>query len=106
MDEKPLPEHQKRKHPITCRLTDEELSRIDFGKPQGTSRGEWIRTKALSRKIPRAIPEINRKAWAELSRVASNLNQLTRFLNQGNGNLSATLIEVATLRKKLLGLTE
>ena len=102
----PKPESEKRRHQINCRVTDSELIRIDAGRPSGMSRGEWIRTKALKRNLPRVIPEVNREAWADLARVAGNLNQMARHLNQGNGDLAAALDEVARLRKKLIGVME
>lgn len=73
---KPVPDEDKRKHAVTCRLTDAELVRVDRLRGNMTA-GEWIRTAALGRP-PRIVPELNRSAWLELSRAASNLNQLAR----------------------------
>lgn len=77
------PENEKRKHAVTCRLTDEEAERVDRIRGAIT-RGEWLRRAALS-KPPRTIPELNRQAWLELSRLAGNLNQLARAVNEGRG---------------------
>ena len=108
----PKPESELRRHPITCRVTDAELIQIDAGRPDGMSRGEWIRTKALKRKLPRAIPEINRKAWADLARSLGNLNQIAKHLNQGGGDLPGAVdqvkqirAEVQNLRSDLLGVS-
>jgi hypothetical protein len=34
-------------------------------------------------KPPRIVPTVNKVAWADLSRVAGNLNQMNRALNEG-----------------------
>lgn len=107
----PKPESELRKHPITCRLTDQELEQVDQGKPQGMSRGEWIRTKALKRKLPRSIPEMNRQAYAELARLAANLNQYMRAVNQGEvpdqePDLFSIYEAVNALRRQIIGVAE
>lgn len=94
---KKLSEHEKRKHQINCRVTDAELKKINSGKPPGVTPGEWMRKKALDRKLPRTIPELNREAWADLARALGNLNQITKHLNQGNGNLSVAIAQVEQL---------
>ncbi len=104
----PKPEAELRKHPVTCRLTDKELEILDQGKPEKMTRGAWLRTKALKRKLPRTIPEINREAYANLSRLASNLNQYVRAVNQGRANgqifdLKIMYSEVQKLRTELIG---
>jgi hypothetical protein len=105
----PKPESELRKHPVTCRLTDIELKQLDQGKPDGMSRGEWLRTKALKRKLPRAMPEVNREAYVELARLTANLNQYMRAVNQnrvpepGPGlDLSSIYEAVQQLRRELI----
>lgn len=78
---KKLAESEKKKHQINCRVTDTELKIID-SRRGGIKKTEWLTRTAL-KKPPVIIPEINQKAWSELSRVASNLNQLTRAINKG-----------------------
>jgi hypothetical protein len=34
-------------------------------------------------KPPRIVPTVNKVAWADLSRAAGNLNQITRAINEG-----------------------
>jgi hypothetical protein len=80
---KPKPISELRRHPITCRLNDAELVRLDQGRPDKTTRGEWLRAKALKRDLPRAIPTLNRQAWTMLSTAVANLNQLAKSVNQG-----------------------
>lgn len=71
----------QRRHAVSCRLTDAELSRLDKLRGE-VSRGEWLRLAAMS-KPPRIVPTVNKVAWADLSRVAGNLNQLNRAINEG-----------------------
>ena len=56
---------------------------------------------------PSRIPEINRQAWSELSRVAANLNQYQRAINEGRAggpiDLSDLRASVDALRNELLG---
>jgi hypothetical protein len=45
---------------------------------------EWLRTAALSRRLPRPpVAAINRAQYVELARLSANLNQLTRLANEG-----------------------
>ena len=99
---KPKPESELRRHAITCRVTDIELEKIDSARPAGISRGEWIRTSALKRRLPRPIPEINLKVWADLARALANLNQLAKAANVGFCNVDTQLLnEIKELIKKL-----
>ncbi|MGD9710263.1 MAG: hypothetical protein AB7U65_10630, partial [Halothiobacillaceae bacterium] len=95
----PKPAHALRRHAITCRLTDAELVRLDEGRPAGMTRGEWLRTRALKRRLLRAIPEVNREAWADLARVSGNLNQYMRAINEGRANQPAVDVDLAELRR-------
>ncbi|MFQ2462479.1 plasmid mobilization protein [Aeromonas caviae] len=98
---KSLPDDQKRKHGITCRLTDDELAHVDRLRGQMTA-GEWIRTAALSQP-PRIVPEINIAAWQELARAAANLNQLARLAHQQALGLPELSAGLAAFRVALLG---
>lgn len=72
---------ENRTHTISTRLNDAELQELDAKCAQcHMQRGEFLRTAALH-KLPDHIPEINREQWVELSRSASNLNQLAYHLN-------------------------
>lgn len=98
---KELPEHEKRKHPITCRLTDAELSLANQRRGALTC-GEWMRRGALA-SIPPTIPALNREAWIELARLSSNLNQIAKRLNQtGKMEVSKVKEEVEALRRAIL----
>jgi hypothetical protein len=78
---KPKPPSEQRRHPVSCRLTDAELARLDARRGQ-VSRGEWLRVSGLG-KPPRIVPEINKVAWSGLARAAGNLNQISRAINEG-----------------------
>jgi hypothetical protein len=72
---------------------------------------QWLRQAALSRRLPPPpVPAINREEYAELARLAANLNQLAKAGNEGrnvvlNDGLVLTLtVEVNRLRLGLLGM--
>jgi len=44
----------------------------------------FIRHAALGRRIVATVPPINLTAWADLARLASNLNQITKAMHGGN----------------------
>lgn len=101
-------------HSVSCRLTDAELAILDERRGK-VSRGEWLRRAALA-EPPRIVPEINKQAWSELSRTASNLNQMTRALNEGRWNpgdqkeakraLQLLWDQLKAVRAQLIGLEE
>jgi hypothetical protein len=46
------------------------------------SPAQWLRTTALFRRLPTPpIPPINREQYAELARLAGNINQLSHHIN-------------------------
>lgn len=80
----PLPADERRTHCVSVRLNARELQLLDERRARvGMQRGEYLRVAALKR-IPRSIPEINRRAYSELARAAANLNQIARHLNAGD----------------------
>lgn len=71
---------------------------------------QWLREAALTRRLPAPpVAAINREQYAELGRLAANLNQLTRLANEGqrvtiaNDLLGRLRYEVSRLRLGLLG---
>ena len=105
---KPLDAVVKREHCVSVRLNADELSRLDEQRaPVNMQRGEYLRAAALHR-LPPTIPSVNRDAWVELSRLASNVNQLARAANEGRADLpDVDLVElyrmVGDLRLSLIG---
>ena len=100
---KPKPAGEKRGTSVTGRLTPAELAQLDAGRG-ALPRGEWLRTLALARQLPRAIPEINLEAYGALARSAANLNQLARRANAVDRLAIAGLAAMlATFRAALLG---
>lgn len=87
---------ENRTHTISTRLNDVELRELDQKCAElNMQRGEFLRTAALH-KLPDQIPQINRDQWVELSRTASNLNQLAHHLNS-----SEIAPEISEVRKLL-----
>ena len=63
----------------------------------GLSVSQWLRQVALSRYVPRPlVPELNRKAYAELAKLAGNLNQLARVASAAEGRV---LVPMALLKE-------
>lgn len=83
---------------IMVRVTPYERERI---RAMAGDRGaaELMRSLVLNRKprLPLSVPELNQSAWIELSRVASNLNQLAHHMNTG-GTASAPDLQQALAR--------
>lgn len=99
---KPLPATEKRNRCVSVRLNDSELAALD-AKRGPYQRGEWFRMAALHR-LPPMIPEVNRQAWVELSRSASNLNQIAKKLNEGDqADIEQIRKELAAFRAALIG---
>lgn len=102
---RPKLDGEKRTHQANCRLTDDEW--LELQRRRGAlAPAEALRVLALSRQLPRAIPEINLQAYNALARAAGNLNQLARRANASDqldlAELSATL---AVFRAALLGVS-
>lgn len=75
------------------------------------SPAQWLREAALTRRLPSPpVAEANRAQYAELGKLAVNLNQLAHQANAGlpvavSGDLlRETLTEISRLRLQLIGL--
>jgi len=90
------------------KLEWEELQKK--GKIMGMSPAQWLRTASLQRRLPQApVPEINRQTYANLMRLAVNLNQIARAVNAGQSNAPINLLleirrEVNKLQHQIIGL--
>lgn len=93
---------RKRTHCVSVRMNAAEINDLD-GKRGRIPRGEWLRL-ASEDKLSPIIPAINCEAWVQLSRSASNLNQLSRKLNSDEDvDVSELRQALADFRLKLLG---
>lgn len=77
----------------------------------GFTPAQWLREAALTRSLPSPpISAINREHYADLARLAANLNQLSHAVHEGkNVIVSSALLEkiaaeVKKLRLSLLGM--
>jgi len=114
----PRPEKELRQHQFGVYFTSAERDRLISlavpGDPSllsdlGIRRhvAAHMRKAALG-ELPSSVPAINREAWAELARVAANLNQHQRSINEGRAtpgpvDLSELRASVDALRNELLG---
>src|SRR5260364_277936 len=71
---------------------------------------QWLREAALSRRLPSPpVPPVNRERYAELARLAANLNQIAHRANAGYAVTVADVFlrqlmeEVSRLRLALIG---
>ncbi|CCD30117.1 auxiliary mobilization protein C [Candidatus Glomeribacter gigasporarum BEG34] len=71
---------------------------------------QWLREAALSRRLPSPpVPPVNRERYAELARLAANLNQIAHRANEGYAVTVADVFlrqlmeEVSRLRLALIG---
>lgn len=99
----PKPE-QKRNKRVSVYLSDTEYAELMRRVPHAEI-CDYIRAQVFAGKTPYrvAIPEINLKAYSEMGRVASNINQIARKLNAADIiDLSQLQAEVDALRLALI----
>jgi hypothetical protein len=110
-----LPDDQRRTAAtLNVRLNEHELKVVEQkAELAGISPTEWARQAALERDPPprRIIPELNREAWLELSKLTATLNgKLWHFQALTESDLSASFEAVRrqleTVRNQLLGNTK
>ena len=100
----------KKRRPRDLWMTDGEWAFVTAAAEQAGLPTRTYSRRVLLRRHIRSIPEINREAWTELSRLAGNLNQIAHFLNAGGALADATVAiavadltgQVAALRMDLL----
>jgi hypothetical protein len=105
-----LAESDRRRHKVMTRVNDAELAEIDARRGL-YDRGEFLRMSLFGMKQSRPrptiiIPALNQTAWLVLSRSASNLNQLSRHLNEAGlqvADLPQIIIMLTQYRDALIG---
>lgn len=88
----------KRDYSINVSFNQSELSSIKTrALKHGVPLAVFIRQTSLDavENLPIQVPEINTKRWIELSRSASNLNQIARSLNAHES------VDIDTIKKAL-----
>jgi len=99
-----------RTHQINVRLTEAEHSILcERAKQNGKRPADFLRTAALTRRLPSPpVPEVNRLEYARLARLAANLNQAMKAINEGrissieNVDFAELQSEVSRLRLALI----
>lgn len=93
----PIPAEQKRGKRISVYLTGAEYAELLSRVKSKDDLAPYIRAQAFAGKTPVAVevPAINLRVYAELARVASNLNQISRKLN------AADIVDVSQLQTEL-----
>lgn len=121
----PLPADQIRRHVIGVYLSDIERRNLEaLAIPGGTiglsdlairrRLAAHLRNSGLGTYQPTTslVPAINQEAWSSLARVAANLNQYQKAINEGRATgyppeaLEGLADQVQKLRAELLGVTE
>ncbi len=78
----PKPENELRTVRLSVFMTEAEADEIERrAKLVGMRTPAYLREAGLDR-LPPTVPELNREAWTQLARAASNLNQIARNLNR------------------------
>lgn len=110
-----IPKEKLRQKTIGVRVNQQEWDTLKQKSQElGISPASFLRDTALKKRLPSPLaPELNRKAYAHLIHLASNINQLTRAVNSGNNELKQQYLRIFEELKKaisqaqsqLLGLT-
>jgi hypothetical protein len=97
---------------VDCYFSPDERSHLQAKASQvGLGLSAFIREAALGKPI-KALPAVNAERWGELARVAANLNQIARHLNEGRAHgvdaslISELLAQVQALRQELIGVAQ
>lgn len=94
-----LPDHERRQFQVNVSLTRAEVELLDARRGR-ISRTAYLRGLLKPSALPkqREVPEVNRDAYAELARLAANVNQITKHLNETRAGLGQTEASVILLR--------
>lgn len=113
---KNAPEDVKNKT-IGVRVSPQEFADLEAkATALNMTPAQFLRTAALTRRLPPPpVPAINIEQYAELAKLAANLNRLTKLANQmqlvrpvivDKNLLAKTIKETQRLRQALLGIKE
>jgi hypothetical protein len=84
MSKKSVTQTKKRRKRLSVFFNEHEYAAVVRLSEQIHIRpSELVRGKLLTGVVPIQVPQINLEAWQKLARVAANLNQIARFLNEG-----------------------
>ena len=93
---------EKRRFCVSVRMNADEMKRINEQRGR-IRRGTYLR-QIFNGSLPALVPEVNHKAYSELARSASNLNQIAHHLNiDGHVEMQETLDALRDFRLKLMG---
>ncbi len=106
-----LSEEDRRSLTLPVRLNKNELAVIEVKADKaGISASAWMRLAAQERNPPPrcVLPELNRKAWEELSQVSRDLRNAVRNFNFGSDSELGARVEqmrreLAAVRNQLIG---
>lgn len=104
--------NELRKIRVSVFFTEGEFADICSRVPAASRPSSHIRQAVLG-KIPKQIPELNKKAWVELARAAANLNQIAARLNMLHqsglpmleAEVAVVQVELSNFRNQLIGST-
>jgi hypothetical protein len=92
------------------RVSAGERRQIDGeAESMGLELTAYMRRLVLGRRLPRAVPAVNRELWAQLGILAADLNTLAAAAREGKSGtdslplLTSLHAEIVTLRTQLLG---
>lgn len=99
---------------LRLNLTAAEVERLTkHADMAGIPLMEYVRVTALSRRAPKGgVPAVNRELLGQMSKLANNLNQLTRLAHTGrvpsklDTVLAAVLQELGRVHRALIGFPE
>jgi hypothetical protein len=94
---------------LRVRLTAGELAAVAAeAQIRNLTLPDLVRRRVLRRRLPRAVPRLDREAWSRLGPLAANLNQYVRAIQQGQAAAAPLALleqlrgEVRALRQELI----
>ena len=93
-----------------CRTVEERARLKTLAARLGLTVAAYVRRAVFGRPMARAVPALNREAWARLGALGADLNQCVRAIDQGRATgadrrlLQQLARELAAVRRALQGL--